>query len=243
MRSNLKGWQQTPRWRSISRYEHDAKAGVGALSPHNTGHSLEVSSRWLRSDQYCLFEPQIDSQKVHVWPFDAATPLELRMIQEELPASSTRALLAIKTYLKMILILLVNQYASYASRLDSSRRQQRAMERLQNFFGYLPAHVGDVIRAPEAARMCDLSEAEFSTYLRQLTGRSFRSYLNYYRVERAQAALANTNHPLSEIAQEMGFCDQSYFGAVFHKFTGMTPLAYRHRHRIMPEHISAVRSM
>ena len=167
----------------------------------------------------------------------------MEMIQEEMPGSSMRARLAIKTYLKMILILLVNQYATYASGVDSFRQQQHALGSLQKFFEFLPRHVGDMIRAPDAARICHLGVAEFAAYLRQLTGRSFRGYLNQYRVERAQAALAETNYPICEIALDMGFCDQSYFGAVFREFTGMTPLAYRHRYRNVPAQYLAQRSM
>ncbi len=64
----------------------------------------------------------------------------------------------------------------------------------------------------------------------QVIGPPFRSYLNHCRVERAQVLLASTNKPIADIAQEMGFCDQSYFSAVFHKLAGMTPAAYRRRH-------------
>ncbi len=335
------------RWRTVSRTDHEARFDVDAIAPYNAAHSIEVSTNWRQSDQFHLLEPQINDQKVHVWPFDGSVPIELQlldadgdrtvsknrhdyfeifvlcsgatsfvvedrrfpmqpgdmaiigstlhhstqcaphararigalyfdpnfvsgegmalgaeylapflnqdpgfphvvpaasglpflildlmeMIQEQMPASSMRARLTIKTYLKMILILLVNQYATYASRMDSFKQQQQAQERLQKFFEFLPGHVGDLIYAPDAARMCGLGEDEFAAYLRQLTGLSFRGYLNQYRVERARAALVETNHPICEIAQEMGFCDQSYFGAVFRKFTSMTPLSYRHRHR------------
>jgi AraC-like DNA-binding protein/mannose-6-phosphate isomerase-like protein (cupin superfamily) len=323
---------------------------VESAAPYSATRSIEVSVNWRQSDQFRLLEPQINAQKVHVWPFDSTVPIELRlldgdgdrtvsknrhdyfeifvvcsgatslivedrrlpmqtgdmaiigstphhstqcpphvrakigtlyfdpnfisgdgiaysaeyltpfldqdpefphvvsaatglprqilelmeMIQEEMPGSSRRARLAIKTYLRMILIMLVNHYATYASGVNSFKQQQCALESLQKFFEFLPGHVGEMINAPDAASMCDLGEAEFAAYLRQLTGRSFRGYLNQYRVERAQTALAETNHPISEIAQDMGFCDQSYFGAVFRKISGMTPLAYRHRHRNGP---------
>jgi AraC-like DNA-binding protein len=47
-------------------------------------------------------------------------------------------------------------------------------------------------------------------------------YLNHYRIERAQALLANTDDSMASISQEMGFCNQSYFGAVFRRVIGMT---------------------
>lgn len=212
-----------------------ARARIGALyfdPNYISGDGMAYSGEYLMP-----FLEQ-DPGFPHVVPASSGLPHQIldlmELIQEEIPGSSTRARLAIKTYLKMILILLVNQYTTYTSGVDSFRHQQRALESLQRFFEFLPRHVGDLIHAPDAARICHLSEADFAAYLRQLTGRSFRSYLNQYRVERAKAALAETNHPISDIAQEMGFCDQSYFGAVFREFTGMTPLAYRHRYRNVP---------
>jgi AraC-like DNA-binding protein len=175
-----------------------------------------------------------DSDFPHVLPANTGVPgqvMELmRMIHAELPGSSMRGRLAIKTYLKMILMLLVNQYSSYAGAIESIRDQQRALDRLQRFFEFLPRHVGEAIQVGDAAQLCSLDESDFVRFLKQVTGRSFRSYLNHYRVERAQAALAGTNRSISDIALEMGFCDQSYFGAVFLKLAAMTPLAYRRRH-------------
>jgi Helix-turn-helix domain len=60
---------------------------------------------------------------------------------------------------------------------------------------------------------------------------SFMKYLNHYRVERSQVMLVNTDEPMATISQEMGFCDQSYFGTVFRRLVGMTPAAYRRRFR------------
>ena len=48
-----------------------------------------------------------------------------------------RARLAVKTYLKMVLMLLVNQYAPYAGTVETFLRQQRALERLRPLFRYL----------------------------------------------------------------------------------------------------------
>ena len=131
---------------------------------------------------------------------------------------------------QMILMLLVNQYSSYAGTVEAFRRQQCALDHLHSFFDFLRKQIGEAIQVADAARLCGLTESDFMYFFGQVIGRSFRSYLNHCRVERAQVLLANTNRPIADIAQEMGFCDQSYFSAVFHKLSGMTPAAYRRRH-------------
>jgi hypothetical protein len=41
--------------------------------------------------------------------------------------------------------------------------------------------------------------------------------------------LLGTDKPMSEISQETGFCDQSYFANVFHRVVGTTPALYRRK--------------
>ena len=76
-----------------------------------------------------------------------------------------------------------------------------------------------------------MSESHFMSFFKRVTGLSFMKYLNHYRVERSQLMLVNTDEPMATISQEMGFCDQSYFGTVFRRLVGMTPAAYRRRFR------------
>jgi hypothetical protein len=43
--------------------------------------------------------------------------------------------------------------------------------------------------------------------------------------------LTHTEESMKNICQDVGFCDQSYFGAVFRKIVGVTPAEYRRRFR------------
>jgi AraC-like DNA-binding protein len=176
-----------------------------------------------------------DSEFPHIVPAKTGIPrqvLEMMMcIRSELPASSPIARLAVKTYLKMILVWLVKQYASYTGSVETFQRQQSALERLLPLFRYLGENYGDAIQIHEAARLCGMSESHFMSFFKRVTGRSFMKYLNQYRVERAQLLLATTDEPMTSISQETGFCDQSYFGMMFRKLVGMTPAAYRRRFR------------
>jgi AraC-like DNA-binding protein/mannose-6-phosphate isomerase-like protein (cupin superfamily) len=176
-----------------------------------------------------------DSDFPHIVPAETGIPnqvLELMLrIRSELPPLSPRGRLAVKTYLKMILMLLVNRYASYAGTVETFQRQQRDLDRLLPLFRFLGENCGSAIQVREASRLCGMSESHFMSFFKRVTGLSFMKYLNHYRVERSQVLLVNTDEPMATISQEMGFCDQSYFGTVFRKSVGMTPAAYRRRFR------------
>jgi AraC-like DNA-binding protein len=137
----------------------------------------------------------------------------------------------VKAYLKMLLVLLVNHYASYAGTVDTFQRQQGALDRLLPLFRYLGENCGEPIQVQEAARTCGMSGSYFMNFFKKATGLPFMKYLNHYRIERAQTLLANTDESMATISHQIGFCDQSYFGMVFRRTLGMTPAAYRRRSR------------
>ncbi|MEX2160955.1 MAG: substrate-binding domain-containing protein [Anaerolineales bacterium] len=68
-------------------------------------------------------------------------------------------------------------------------------------------------------------------YLSRLFKREFRispwEYLNRYRVFRAKALLSASHATVGETARKVGYSDLAYFSRVFHKFTGLSPSAYR----------------
>jgi hypothetical protein len=88
----------------------------------------------------------------------------MERIRAELPATTPRARLAVKTYLKMILILLVNQYACYAGTVDTFRRQQRALERLRPLFEHLEKHFDEPLHILAAAHFCGMIESNLINY-------------------------------------------------------------------------------
>ena len=177
-----------------------------------------------------------DATFPHIIPASTGVPRQvldaMLRIRSELPASSGRSRLALRTYLKLVLILLVNQFSSYAGTVEIYQRQQRALDRIRPLFSYLADNSGNTIQIRQAARICGMSISHFMSFFKQVTGLSFTKYLNHYRVERAQILLANTEDSISEISQVVGFCDQSYFGTVFHRIVGTTPASYRRRIRM-----------
>jgi AraC-like DNA-binding protein len=176
-----------------------------------------------------------DKDFPHIIPAETGVPrqvLDLMLrIRSEIPATSRRGCLALKTCLKMLLMTLVNQYAPYAGTVGTFQRQQHDLERLRPIFRCLGENCGNPIQVREAARVCGMSESYFMSFFKRVTGLSFVTYCNHFRIERAQALLAKTDEPMASISQRVGFCNHSYFGAVFRQIVGITPSSFRRRIR------------
>jgi AraC-like DNA-binding protein len=174
-----------------------------------------------------------DSSFPHVVPAGSRLPdrvLELMLdIQNNLPAPGDLARLAVKTDLKMLLLGLLQHYKHYARRQHTLGRRERDLARLRPLFRLLEEKYGENIKVAGAARLCAMSSSHFMRFFKTVTGESFRTYLNNFRIAKAQTLLATTADPIGDISEKVAFCSQSYFGKVFVTRVGMTPLAYRRK--------------
>jgi AraC family transcriptional regulator, transcriptional activator of pobA len=148
-------------------------------------------------------------------------------IRREIPDETEQSRLAIRTYLKMLLLHLVGHCSEFKEARTEFGRRSEARERLAPVFEHLQHHYDEPIRVTDAAHLCGVSPCCFMSLFKEITGQSFVAYLNGYRVVQAKALLASTRKPISEVSLEAGFCNQSYFTMVFRRLTKMTPLAYR----------------
>jgi AraC-like DNA-binding protein/quercetin dioxygenase-like cupin family protein len=153
----------------------------------------------------------------------------IRRAAAELPAESNRARLSVQTYLKMILVLLVNHYADYKSGEDVFLRKHRELQKLQPVFKYIDENYAFSITVQGAARCVHMSKSSFMRFFKRVTGESFITYVNHFRISRAQSLMLTTDKSIAEISQEVGFCDQSYFGLLFRKLIGHTPREYKNK--------------
>ncbi len=72
-----------------------------------------------------------------------------------------------------------------------------------------------------------LSRVYFCKLFHKEIGVPFNAYLNQVRVDRAKQLLKQTTLKLPEISEKTGFANAKYFGYVFKKVAGMTPLEYQ----------------
>ncbi|HEV8245289.1 MAG TPA: AraC family transcriptional regulator [Polyangiaceae bacterium] len=150
----------------------------------------------------------------------------MQEIKAELPARSRRSRLAVRTYLRMAL-LKVLKHQSNAANSVGLRERQTDLESLAPVFDFLTERYREAITLGQAAKVAGMSESKFVRTFRRATGSSFVTYVNRFRVARAQELLAATDKSIADIGLEVGFSGQSYFGLMFRRAVGLAPLQYR----------------
>jgi len=100
---------------------------------------------------------------------------------------------------------------------------------------YMEDHLANELGRAEVARAAGLSPSHFSHLMRAKTGWSFTELLTRLRIDRACHLLKHTGQPLSRVAQDCGFSDQSYFTRVFRSRTGQTPGEFRGGQAVVPK--------
>ena len=99
--------------------------------------------------------------------------------------------------------------------------------RLKTVLQWLSAHYVEELRVADAAEVCSCSASHFMRWFRQMTGQSFVTFLNEYRLNAAAEALHTTDETVLTIASRCGFENLSYFNRAFKAHFGMTPREYR----------------
>jgi len=88
----------------------------------------------------------------------------------------------------------------------------------------------DVTRTPSLGALAaavGVHPVYLAETFRRFRGCSVGEYARRRRLELARHQLSERHRPLSQIAAEAGFADQSHFTRTFKRFTGLTPRQYR----------------
>lgn len=92
---------------------------------------------------------------------------------------------------------------------------------------FLLENIGEPLRMDALARRAGLSQAQFDRRMKKIFQLSAGQYVIKVRIDQATRLLASTALPIADIAQQVGFSDQSAFSRQFRHVTGFTPRQYR----------------
>ncbi len=108
--------------------------------------------------------------------------------------------------------------------------EKKAVFGIEDVVQYISQHVGEKLSASEMARKMAVSYSGFGKLFREHTGKSFSSYLLWYRMERAKEYLENSPMKIKQVASKVGYRDNpQHFSRDFTRQAGVTPKEYRAR--------------
>jgi AraC-like DNA-binding protein len=105
---------------------------------------------------------------------------------------------------------------------DTNRRMLRARDAMDRDYA-------KPLDVPALARIAYVSEAHFIRTFRATFGETPHRYLQRRRVERAMAALRESDLSVTEICFEVGFASLGTFSRTFKDIVGESPAAFRKR--------------
>jgi AraC family transcriptional regulator len=197
-------WQQTVA-------EHSAGAIILGLEPQAMAQSLEGTSIEL-IPHFATADPLVHQ-----------IGLALKRALEE--AGPTSCLYA--ETLTTTLIVHLAQYYSAQPFVLPNYTGGLAQAKLQQVIDYIQAYLDRDLSLKELAAIAQISPHYFSQLFKQSTGLSPHQYVIRCRIERVQTLLKESKLSLTEIAEIVGFVDQSHLHRHFKRLIGITPKSFR----------------
>lgn len=125
--------------------------------------------------------------------------------------------------IKANLFLIVEKLQVALKKEFPDQKASSQISRLKPLLTLIDEKYGEDISVLKAADLCAMSETYFMKFFKKMTGMTFIEYLNTVRLEKAQNLLKNTPKSVSEIAEDCGFHNFSYFIRSYKKHYGITP--------------------
>lgn len=92
---------------------------------------------------------------------------------------------------------------------------------------YIKAHYTSHIALQDISEHIDVSPAHLSRKFKQIMNMTVSDYIRMIRIEHAKVLLIETNYTMTQIAEQCGFNECTYFSYVFNKIVKTSPLKFR----------------
>lgn len=117
--------------------------------------------------------------------------------------------------------------ASISRDLQTPRNEDLKFAGLVRTVEYIQSNFAEDIKITDLAANIHLSVTQLDRRMRKVFNLTTSQFIRKTRLEHAARLLVGTNKPISDVAQECGYSDQSAFTRQFRATVGMAPGAYR----------------
>jgi two-component system response regulator YesN len=177
--------------------------------------------------EVCLGRMNFNQARVHMMSVALITEMELGAMGAQ-PADA-------QAFVKEALGMLTYEgiHRGITALMKTAFENIRALRTAQ--YDRTVSKICDIIRQRYSARLtiealaqeAHYSPAYLSELFRQETGQTIGNFMLQVRMEKAMERLRTTRDSIFQIAEDVGYAEQTHFTRLFKRYTGMTPLEYR----------------
>jgi AraC-like DNA-binding protein len=224
----------------FSKYTNGTLLFIGPNIPHsnmgnfdyddNLAVVIQMSRDFLENkigsiQEFSFINNLIKQSKQGIW-FGSEIQNELRPKLESIDKyDSYNKLICLIEILKSF--ALTSDYKLLNANEINYNHESNSYNRVAVINKYVTKNFNRTIQLRELADITGLTESSFSRFFKKITGKTFVTFLNEYRVHKACELLTNNNSNISEVMYNTGFNEAAHFSRVFKKHTGYTPREYR----------------
>lgn len=133
----------------------------------------------------------------------------------------------VKVNIYSLIIDYIRSYFPIDSADTGSEDSNQDAKSIKNLISYIYLACPRKMTVKEAANYVKLSPFYFCKVFKKVTNQTFIEFMNTFKVSRAEEFLLYTNGSISDIANDLGFCNTNYFDKVFRQMKGCSPSSFR----------------
>lgn len=122
---------------------------------------------------------------------------------------------------------IMHRFISYSFDFSSVKHSDTVYKVIE----YIRANYYRKISLEDIAKYVNFSKTYLSRIFKEETGENISMYINKIRIEKAKLLLSDKNISLLDVANRVGFEDQSYFTKVFKSVVGLSPKKFKELRR------------
>lgn len=152
----------------------------------------------------------------------------MKVLIQEQKSSISPELSAAPTLIMSIVCLLAQCYYGNTNNNRQPWNQADNVQLLRRCIAYVDTHFTEHLTPDTLAKQFGFSRSSLCSALQQRTGLPLHKYISTKRIHRAQMLIrTNPETPLSQIAGQVGYEDDSTFYRNFLKIAGVSPSSFR----------------
>lgn len=125
------------------------------------------------------------------------------------------------------LLILLDLFRHYISEDDNQHKDSNKITITKKILKYLKSNYNRQITITDVETHCGYTKYYLSRIFKEIRGKTIMAQLNDIRIDEAKRHLINSQLDINTISTLCGFDNQSYFGKVFKKKVGCSPIEFR----------------